>query len=214
MALHTLPGYAGSDVGIRRAEPGALCQAGAMSDLANARHLFVLRHAKSSWPDVADRERPLAERGRHDAPAAGRWLHDAAGRPGYPRIDHVVCSPARRTRETWELVSAQLDSPPEAVYDERVYGATTTTLLTVVRGTPDNVRSLLLIGHNPGVHDLSLALADETSDSAALATLRQKYPTSSIAHFVVGTEWTKVSAGGLALADFAIPRGDGTQNGD
>ncbi len=185
-----------------------------MSALTAARHLFVLRHAKAAWSDAEDRERPLAERGRHDAPAAGRWLRDAAGRPGYPRIDHVICSPARRTRETWELASAQLDSPPEADYDERVYEATTTALLTVVRGTPDDVRGLLLVGHNPGVHDLSLALAGETSNSEALATLRRKFPTSSIAHFVVGTEWTKVSAGGLALADFAIPRGDGTENGD
>jgi phosphohistidine phosphatase len=72
-----------------------------------ARRLVLLRHAKSAWPDVADHERPLARRGRRDAPVAGRWLRTAGRVP-----DRVVCSTARRARETWQLAAAELDASP------------------------------------------------------------------------------------------------------
>ncbi|MGH6655288.1 MAG: SixA phosphatase family protein, partial [Actinocrinis sp.] len=130
------------------------------------------------------------------------------------RLDRVVCSPARRTRETWELAAAQLDSAPEPVYDDRMYAASGATLLTVLRETPENVRGLVVVGHNPAMHDLALGLADESSDSATLARLRQKYPTSAIAHFIVETAWSKLAPGRVTLAEFVIPRGDGSENGD
>ncbi|HXT88463.1 MAG TPA: histidine phosphatase family protein, partial [Trebonia sp.] len=74
------------------------------------RRLLLLRHAKSDWPDVADHERPLAKRGRRDAPVVGRWLRTSGYLP-----DAVICSTAARARQTWELVSAELPSaaPPE-----------------------------------------------------------------------------------------------------
>jgi phosphohistidine phosphatase len=72
---------------------------------------MLLRHAKSDWPDVPDRERPLAKRGRRDAPRIGRWLRDHGYRP-----DAVVCSVARRTRQTWELVAPKLGGSPSAPF--------------------------------------------------------------------------------------------------
>jgi phosphohistidine phosphatase SixA len=83
------------------------------------RQLMILRHAKSAWPDgVPDRKRPLAKRGCRDAPAAGRWL-----RGHIVRLDAVVCSPAERARQTWALVAAELDQPPAATFDDRIYRA-------------------------------------------------------------------------------------------
>lgn len=184
-----------------------------MTEHVASRHLIVLRHAKAAWPDVEDRQRPLAERGRRDAPAAGRWLHDAEQRFDGLRIDRVVCSPARRTRETWELAAAELDDPPPPVFDGRVYAATTSALLTVLHETPAHVRCLVLVGHNPGMQNLTLTLARGDSGDP-LNRVRGKYPTSGIAVFTVEGEWSELTPGQLPLTEFAIPRGDGSDAGD
>ena len=177
-----------------------------MTEPAPTKKLIVLRHAKAAWPDVEDRLRPLADRGRRDAPAAGRWLREAERRLDGFRIDRVVCSPARRTRETWDLAAAELEDPPTPVYDGRVYAATTSTLYTVVRETPAHVRTLVLVGHNPGMQHLTLTLADEQSGEP-LDRAREKYPTSGIALFDIDVEWSALLPGGARLAEFAIPRG-------
>ena len=112
--------------------------------------LVLLRHAKSDWTeDVADADRPLARRGRRQAPEAGRWLATHVD-----PIDLAVVSPARRARSTWELVSAELSTPPEVRVDERVYAASEAELLTVVRELPEGVGTVVLVGHNPGFEDL------------------------------------------------------------
>src|SRR6266508_2923118 len=91
-----------------------------MIDSVSERTLLVLRHAKSDWPDgVPDAERPLAGRGRREAPLVGRWLRESGHIP-----DLVVCSPALRARQTWELVAGELGEAgeaPEVRFDERVY---------------------------------------------------------------------------------------------
>lgn len=177
-----------------------------MTEPAPTRQLIILRHAKAAWPDVEDRLRPLADRGRRDAPAAGRWLREAERRLDGFRIDRVVCSPARRTRETWDLAAAELDDAPAPVYDGRVYAATTATLLAVVRETPAHVRGLVLVGHNPGMQHLTLVLGHDRP-SEPLDRAREKYPTSGIARFIVEVEWSDLLPGGAQLAEFAVPRG-------
>ncbi len=178
-----------------------------------ARHLIILRHAKAAWPDVEDRERPLAERGRRDAPAAGHWLREAArGLNGFA-VDRVVCSPARRTRETWELVAKELDGGPPPVYDARVYEASTSALLTVVRETPADVRGLVLVGHNPGVQSLATTLASDESGEP-LEQAGERYPTSAIAVLLVPCEWSALSPGGALLTQFAVPRADSEEEDD
>ena len=145
-----------------------------------ARRLIVLRHAKSDWPaGVPDKERPLAKRGRRDAPEAGRWLAEHVG-----RLDLVVHSDARRTRETWEAVRA---SPgrrrrklTEVRPSGRVYEAEVGDLVEVLRAVPDDLGTVLLVGHNPGVQDLVLSLAGHGSESAA-ALAAAKFPTSGLA---------------------------------
>jgi phosphohistidine phosphatase len=172
------------------------------------RRLIVMRHAKSAWPDVADFDRPLAPRGLRDAPEAGRRLRAAGWVP-----DHVVCSPARRTRETWRLVSRELSGAagePGAdlpvSYDERVYDASMTALLYVVCETPAATRTLMLLGHNPGMHELALTLAGEAVGDAFDRT-RQAFPTSAIALLTIPGPWSGLTPGSALLDDLIIPRG-------
>ncbi|MBS2963535.1 histidine phosphatase family protein [Actinocrinis puniceicyclus] len=177
-----------------------------MTEPVTTRHLLIMRHAKAAWPQVEDRLRPLADRGRRDAPAVGRWLRETALRLDGFTLDRVVCSPARRTRETWELVAGELDAPPQPVYDGRVYAATAATLLTVLRETPPRVRGLVLVGHNPGMQSLAVALAHEDSGEP-LERILDKYPTSGVALFRVEGAWSRLLPGNALLTEFAVPRG-------
>ncbi|WP_217181237.1 histidine phosphatase family protein [Streptomyces sp. AC495_CC817] len=167
------------------------------------RRLIVLRHAKSAWPvGVPDHERPLAPRGRRDAPAAGRALADADCLP-----DLAVCSTAVRARQTWELAAAEWGTPPPVRHDARVYAAEVPELLEVVRETPDRVRTLLLVGHNPGLEELVLDLAGDALDDA-LDEVRTKFPTSAIAFLSWhGPTWSALAPGTALLTDLIVARG-------
>ena len=163
------------------------------------RRLVLLRHAKSDWPDVADHDRPLAKRGRRDAPAVGRWL----GRSGYGP-DAVICSTALRARETWELASAGLraaapGAAPAVRYESRVYEATVLGLLMLVREFPPEWRTALLIGHNPGMAELTAGLADPSSDPPSA------FPTAAVAVLAVPGAWADTAPGEASLVSFAIP---------
>ncbi|GGV85772.1 hypothetical protein GCM10015535_32950 [Streptomyces gelaticus] len=122
--------------------------------------------------------------------------------------DLVICSTARRTRQTWDLVAAQLGASPEGVFEPRVYEASASTLSAVLRDVPERWRTVLLIGHQPGVQDLVLSLAGG-GDAEALARARVKYPTSAIAILSLsGPSWRHLAPGTATLDDFAVPRGD------
>nr|WP_202526824.1 histidine phosphatase family protein [Streptomyces sp. SID486] len=166
------------------------------------RRLVVLRHAKSAWPDgVADHDRPLAPRGLRDAPAAGRAL--ATG--SLP--DLALCSTAVRARRTWELVSAEWATPPPVRYDRRLYAAGVTDLLEVVREAPADVRTLLLVGHNPGLEELVRALASDGLDDT-LDRVREKFPTCAIAVLAWhGPGWPALAPGGALLTSVTVARG-------
>jgi phosphohistidine phosphatase len=133
------------------------------------KRLYLLRHAKSSWkqPELADRDRPLNGRGRRAAKTIGRHLRDQGIDP-----DLVLCSPARRTRETLERIEPSLGRGGVKVEPE-LYGASAGELLERLRAVPGDVESVLVIGHNPGLADLTFRLCgfDEKFPTAALATL-------------------------------------------
>jgi len=133
-----------------------------------ARRLVLLRHAKADTPPgVADEDRPLSPRGHADAHAAGAWL----GKHVVPQL--VLCSPSKRTRQTWHGVAAELpDNPEPAVrYERRLYHGDVDDLLAAVREVEDAVTSLLLIGHNPSISRLAFALdPDGDLDSDGLRT--------------------------------------------
>ncbi|GAA4880016.1 histidine phosphatase family protein [Saccharopolyspora cebuensis] len=133
------------------------------------RRLVLLRHAKAAWPrDVADVDRPLTDRGRTDAAAAGRWLaqHD-------PAIEVVRCSTAVRAQQTWRLAHPEIPAAPQVDYDERIYAASPEQLLQVVRALPSTAMTALLIGHNPGLEDLAGLLTGEPTElrTAGIAVL-------------------------------------------
>ncbi|MER6126132.1 histidine phosphatase family protein [Streptomyces sp. NPDC001795] len=167
------------------------------------RRLVVLRHAKSAWPvGVADHERPLAPRGRRDAPAAGRALAEADCLP-----DLALCSTAVRARQTWELASAQWGTPPPVRLESRLYAADVSDLLEAVREAPAQVGTLLLIGHNPGLAELVLELAGDGLDDA-LERVHTKFPTSAIAVLAWhGSTWDYLAPGTALLTDVIVPRG-------
>ena len=121
------------------------------------RTLIVLRHAKSDWSTgKPDRERPLAPRGRRQAPEAGAWLAANLDPPGL-----AVVSPAERTRATWALVSASMPEDVPVRLEENVYAASGRELSDLVRSLPPEVESVVLVGHNPGVEDLVQDLSGE-----------------------------------------------------
>ena len=166
-----------------------------------ARKLVLLRHAKSAWPDVPDHERPLARRGRRDAPAMGRWLRAVGYLP-----DLVLCSTARRARETWQLAQATLGATPPASFDGRVYEASAMQLLDLIRRAPRTARTLLIVGHDPAVPELALMLAATTPPGPAgtesgtappdmLDRMRAKFPTAAIAILEFTGNWDQLAPG-------------------
>lgn len=166
--------------------------------MEQARRLVLIRHAKAAEGKV-DRDRPLAERGVREAPEIGRWL---AGQQLVP--DRVVVSPAVRARQTWERAASGLTGMPEPVQDERIYDNSADDLLAVVRDTAETVRTLALVGHNPGMQEFAISFDDGTGDRAARRQVTGKYPTGSLAVFAVDGPWSRATAG--TLIAFAAPR--------
>ena len=169
-----------------------------------ARRLLLLRHAKSAWPeDVADHDRPLAGRGRRDAPAVGRWLRKSGYVP-----DLVLCSTARRARETWELAEAELGAKPSITFERRVYGASPAELLDLAHQTASDVRTLMIVGHEPTMSDLTLELAGTEPGEAggeALERVRDKFPTAALAVLALTSAWPKLAPGAARLDEFVTP---------
>ncbi|MCX2971287.1 histidine phosphatase family protein [Streptomyces sp. TRM70308] len=164
------------------------------------RRMVLLRHAKADWPDVPDHERPLADRGRKDAPAAGGWL---AAQEIHPEL--ALCSTAARTRETWKLVVPQLPRRPRTVYEERVYDASPGELISVVTEVDDDVRDLILIGHNPGMQNLAEILTGSADEEAARRMAERGFPTSAMAVLTVNGTWKSVEPGAGHLTHFWAP---------
>jgi phosphohistidine phosphatase len=166
--------------------------------LIQMRTLLLLRHAKSDYPGgVPDHDRPLAPRGIREAGLAGDWLRSAV-----PAIDAVLCSTATRTRQTLERTG--IEAPVRFV--DRIYDATPGIVLDEINGVDDDVRTLLVIGHEPVMSGLALGLADDTSEPEAVAGIESKYPTSAMALLKVSTPWRDLQLGGAQLARFYIPR--------
>lgn len=166
------------------------------------RELLLMRHAKSSRDDpaLADFDRPLSGRGRRDAPRMGALMAARGWRP-----EHAIVSPALRTRQTWDLARAALGNVATR-HDDAIYEAAATAILAAIRAAPPAARRLIVIGHNPGLEDLSAILASDRSDAAALAALREKFPTGALARFAVEAEWRNLAGGGARLTDFVRPK--------
>jgi len=172
------------------------------SDLLIDRTLVLLRHAKAVPPEtMPDLDRPLADRGRADAAAAGRYLVAQSIEP-----DLVLCSPSTRTRETWEYAAEAGVTATDVWYDRRIYNAETDELLDVLHDVPAEVRTVILVGHGPGVPWLADELVlDGTSPERV--ELTRKYPTSGLAVLHHTSRWSDLAADDADLVDFVVPRG-------
>lgn len=165
--------------------------------------LLLLRHAKSSWDDpaLADFDRPLATRGRKAAPRMGRDLERRGWRP-----DAALVSTAKRTRQTWDLVAAELAAPPRPEFRGALYEASAEQLLAELRQAPAAAATVLLIGHNPGMEDLARQLAGDGSDAQALGRLHEKFPTAALARLLFGGDWADLGAGTARLSHCLRPK--------
>jgi phosphohistidine phosphatase len=167
--------------------------------------LLLLRHAKSSRDDATlpDRDRPLNKRGYRAAAAIRGTMRDLGLAP-----DVVLVSPARRTQETLAALEPWDDTPLiEPI--ETLYLASAAHLLAVLRGVSETVRSLLLIGHNPGMHELAVMLAGPRAQSPAGETAKRLaagFPTGALAEFAIAVPWRQLGAGGGQLVHFLTPR--------
>lgn len=164
------------------------------------RQLILLRHAKSDWPDVPDRDRPLAKRGRRDAPRIGRWLHDHGYLP-----DVVVCSNARRARQTWDLVAPELGRSPSVTFEPRAYAASAHTLLYLAQELPGKYHAALLIGHNPGLAELANSLAEPLAGNGNLSPADLRLPTAAVAIFEFDEDWPALTPGHARLLAYTAP---------
>ncbi len=170
--------------------------------------LHLLRHAKSSWKDDAeDHQRRLSKRGREAARRVAKHLPAAIGVP-----DVVLCSSARRTWETLDLVLAEFAVRPRTVVEEELYAASRERLTQRLRRVAEEDANVLLIGHNPGLHELAIALADPGSPGyRALAC--GKFPTAARASFQISSRWSAIGHSRHRLIDYvtaeSLPGGKG-----
>jgi phosphohistidine phosphatase len=172
------------------------------------RRLLLLRHAKTERdsPTGHDRDRRLDARGREDAPVIGRYLSDQKIVPNM-----MLVSPATRTRETCELLASALTAAPEVEFLRDLYGADASEVLQIVRaagGRADDkeLKNLMVIGHNPGLHELSLELIGKAAAEDREA-LEDNLPTSGLTVFKFAVDdWNDVSVRHGTLERFVSPR--------
>lgn len=166
------------------------------------RRLMLLRHAKTerAAPGEPDRGRKLTKRGRIDAPLIGAYMvrHDLVP-------DLAVVSPATRTVETWTLLSGSFGKMPKHVTDERIYNANPERVMAVIAGVR-GARSLLIVGHNPAMHDIAVELI-ASGDVAARERINEKLPTAGLVVIDLPLDdWSHVHPQSGRLDRFITPR--------
>jgi phosphohistidine phosphatase len=160
-----------------------------------SRRLYLLRHAKSSWddPGLSDHDRPLAKRGRRATRALRPYLREHEIAP-----ELVLCSTARRARETLERIEPALGAPTVR-HESALYAASAEALLDRLRDVPDAVTSVMLIGHSPGIEELA--------DTLTGSPVGARFPTAALATLeLVGARWGDSGPGTAKLIDFVRPR--------
>jgi phosphohistidine phosphatase len=165
--------------------------------------LSLLRHAKSSWknPTLPDRERPLASRGVADAPVMGRAMAERGIDP-----ELVLCSSARRTVDTLDLVLPELKVEPKVLYKDALYHASPVEMLQMLREIQPGANRVMIVGHNPELQAFALDLIG-SGPKQLRDKLREKYPTAGLAviNFTAGL-WSSVDVNSGSLKLFLVPR--------
>ncbi|MCX6396104.1 MAG: histidine phosphatase family protein [Propionibacteriales bacterium] len=169
------------------------------------RRLIVMRHAKAEPVAASDHDRVLSGRGIADARASGFWTAGAGVLP-----DHVVVSSAARTQGTWQAFSHGAGTTTEPVIDRALYSAGTDGALEIVRTVPDDVTTLMLIGHNPTMELLVHLLDDGGADADLFAAVSAGYPTSALTVLVMSQPWSSTDVGSGRIENFHVGRGQET----
>jgi phosphohistidine phosphatase len=167
------------------------------------RHLYLLRHAKSSWsdPSLDDFDRLLAPRGIKACKKMKALLKKAEISP-----DLVLCSSAERARGTYELIAGAFGKKTEVRFEHGLYEASSQALLKRLRQVDASINSVMMIGHNTGIEHLTLALTSGT-ETKSLARMRMKFPTLGLAKIEIKKgAWSKLGPGRARLTDFVVPR--------
>jgi phosphohistidine phosphatase len=165
------------------------------------RTVILLRHGKSSWSDraLADLDRPLAPRGKRASKRIAKYMRRKRIRPAL-----VLCSPSLRTRQTLAAIEPSLDEGCSVELVPELYAASERELLERLQVVPESVSSVMLIGHNPSLHQLALLLASRGAD---LPRLGEKFPTGVLATLVVDSEsWAALRPGDAELVNYVLPR--------
>ena len=164
-----------------------------------SRQLFILRHGKSDWNYAAsDFDRPLKKRGKQDAKNLGAWLLQQNQLP-----DYIVCSPAKRARQTAEKLCDQIGFSTQLLeYDQQIYAAELEDLLSVLSNCPDDAERIMLVGHNPGLEELLEYLHNGTLEIAADGKL---LPTSTLALLTIPVSWDSLSCNCAILSSIIRP---------
>lgn len=166
--------------------------------------LTLLRHAKSSWDDKIPRDfdRPLNKRGERAAIVVGTWLK----REGLG-FDHVVASPAVRVIDTIDQFVKGTGERIDATWDRRIYLASSATLMDVMRDQSDEFKSVLMVGHNPGMEDLVFDIVPDDGSSPLREVVWKKFPTAAIARMELDIDsWADIDRKCGKLTHFIRPR--------
>jgi phosphohistidine phosphatase len=167
------------------------------------RRLLLLRHAKAerSQPGGSDLERALTDRGRADARKLGAYFVRHRLMP-----DLAMVSTSVRTRETWRLLSDGFETTPPARFEKRLYDASPETILRTIQETTSEIGTLLVIGHNPGLHQAAVMLV-AAGEVDARQRLAEQFPTAALAVIEFAREeWSRVHVQGGRLEHFVKPR--------
>lgn len=174
-----------------------------MTTAAMDRILILMRHAAAASHDPeGDHERDLSHQGKRDAEAVGAWLRQHS-----IGIDEVLCSTAERTRQTAAGVWAGGCPEADVRFDTRLYNASPTSLLDVIREADHDANVVLVIGHAPGIPALASLLADGDGSRKAHEALGAGFPTGGVAVLTYAGAWSDLTPGAARLSDFAAPRG-------
>jgi phosphohistidine phosphatase len=167
---------------------------------AIVRRLYLLRHAKSSWDDagVADRDRPLAPRGRKAMKAMARHLRHERIHP-----DLVLCSSARRARETLDRVRSSLGGDARIEVEDELYTFDDDVVLRRLRRLAPSFGSVMVVGHNPAMEELTACLA---KGGKLVRQVEEKFPTGALAVLMIPSEWSRLEPGTADLESFVTPR--------
>lgn len=163
--------------------------------------LYLLRHCNAAGGGPGgDHTRPLNAKGRAAAAALGEYLAANAKTPGA-----VLCSSAERARETWALVAAQLQDPPDAVMQREIYDADGNDIVLALRETGADIASLMVLGHNPTLHQLAFALSRQ-DEGEALDRLARDFPPGALAEIEFGDGgWAEIAPGSGRLVSLVTP---------